>query len=88
LSFIGPNLLNSGSTNTGAAQITNTISGMVASALYSHQRRGVLRISRYGTHSTSGVKTSPSASAFSESPIHLPKVWFDSPYRCPRTNSE
>src|SRR5262245_34252101 len=85
LSCIGSNLLNSGAIQIGATRLATTMNGTSAMAVYSHQRRGLFRSSRYGTHITSAPTLHATASHLTVSPYHLPIGWFDRPFACSRT---
>src|SRR3954454_24485343 len=74
LSRIGSNLLNSGAIQIGAIRLATTMNGMAAAAVYSHQRRGLLRSRRYGTHTKSAPATQLTTSDVSESVHHFCSV--------------
>ena len=79
MSFIGPNLLNSGAMKTGVTSSTSVKKGSVSAPVQSHQRVGLRASNRYGTQMTSAPTISPIASPLSWSPIHFDSVCVESP---------
>src|SRR5882724_6677813 len=86
LSCIGSNLLKSGAIQMGATRLPTMMNGTSARDVYSHQRLGLFLKSRYGTHRTSDPITQATPSDLRLSVNHFPKVWFERPYACSRTN--
>jgi len=69
--------VNSGSIQIGETIVVKARKGTESTAVQSHQRRGLLRRSRKGTQPKASAITAPTASPLTESPSHLPSVWFD-----------
>ena len=66
LSCIGPKRLNKGATQIGSTSMTKNITGSERIAVYSHHRRGLRRISQYGSQTNSPPKASPTAPSRSD----------------------